>query len=148
VVLQSYLRRTATDVERAIEIKARVRLCKGAYKEPGKIAFADKAGVDHNYRALARRLLHDGNYPGLATHDEEIIEWVKRIARDEGIGRERFEFQMLYGVRRDLQRRLIDEGYNMRVYVPYGEAWYPYLMRRMAERPANLLFVLRALRHG
>jgi proline dehydrogenase len=148
IVLQSYLRRTAADVERAIDLGARVRLCKGAYKEPREIAFARKDEVDHNYRMLARRLLHAGNYPGLATHDAEIIEWVKRIARDESIGRERYEFQMLYGIRRDLQRRLIADGYNMRVYVPYGEAWYPYLMRRMAERPANMLFVLRALRHG
>jgi proline dehydrogenase len=148
IVLQSYLRRTAADVERAVELKARVRLCKGAYKEPSTIAFASKAEVDQSYRMLARRLLHDGNYPGLATHDAEIIEWVKRITRDDGIGHERFEFQMLYGVRRDLQRRLVAEGYNLRVYVPYGEAWYPYLMRRLAERPANVLFVLRALGHG
>ena len=148
VVLQSYLRRTAADVEHAIELKARVRLCKGAYKEPREIAFPNKDDVDHSYRILARRLLHDGNYPAFATHDAAIIEWIKRVARDDGIARERYEFQMLYGIRRDLQRRLIAEGYNVRVYVPFGEAWYPYLMRRMAERPANLLFILRALRHG
>lgn len=148
IVLQAYLRRTAADVERSISLKARVRLCKGAYMEPREIAFPNKDDVDHNFRILARRLLHDGNYPGLATHDAAIIDWVKRITRDEGIRRERYEFQMLYGVRRDLQRRLIAEGHNVRVYVPFGEAWYPYLMRRMAERPANLLFILRALRHG
>lgn len=148
IVLQAYLRRTAADVERAIELKARVRLCKGAYKEPREIAFPNKDEVDHAYRILARRLLRDGTYPALATHDAQIVDWVKRVTRDEGIRRERYEFQMLYGIRRDLQRRLLAEGYNMRVYVPFGEAWYPYLMRRMAERPANLLFIVRALRHG
>jgi proline dehydrogenase len=148
VVLQSYLYRSAQDVERMIELGARVRLCKGAYMEPPNIAYPNKADVDHNYIKLAERLLCDGNYPGLATHDSAIIDWTKQFVRERKIGQERFEFQMLYGVRRDLQRQLISEGYNLRVYVPYGEAWYPYLMRRLAERPANLLFVLKALRHG
>ncbi len=148
IVLQSYLYRSAADVGRAIGLRARVRLCKGAYKEPPEVAFPDKSEVDRSYVSLARALLRHGNYPGLATHDERIIEWAKRFVREEGIDSSRYEFQMLYGVRRDLQRRLVADGYNLRLYVPYGEAWYPYLMRRLAERPANLLFVLRALRHG
>ncbi len=147
IVLQSALYRTAGDVERAIELGARVRLCKGAYLEGPEVAFPEKADVDRNYVALARRLVCDGHYPALATHDRRIIEWVKRFAEAEGISRDRFEFQMLYGIRRDLQHQLIDEGYNVRVYVPFGESWYPYLMRRLAERPANLFFILRALQH-
>lgn len=147
IVLQSALYRTAGDVERAITLGARVRLCKGAYLERPEVAFPEKADVDLNYVALARRLVCDGHYPALATHDGRIIEWVKRFAEAERIGRERFEFQMLYGVRRDLQHQLIDEGYDVRVYVPFGESWYPYLMRRLAERPANLFFILRALQH-
>ena len=148
IVLQSYLRRSAADTRRAIQIGARVRLCKGAYKEPPDIAYPEKADVDRNYVALARELLQRGNYPGLATHDERIIKWVTRFARQEGIATDRYEFQMLYGIRRDLQRRIVDEGYRLRLYVPFGNAWYPYLMRRMAERPANLLFVLRSLVRG
>jgi proline dehydrogenase len=147
IVLQSYLYRTAADLTRAIELRARVRLCKGAYQEPPEIAFPRKSDVDRNYLVLARVLLRHGNYPGLATHDQRIIEWIKHFVREESIDRSRYEFQMLYGVRRDLQRQLVAEGYNLRLYVPFGEAWYPYLMRRMAERPANLFFVLRALRH-
>lgn len=147
IVLQSYLYRSANDVLRANELGARVRLCKGAYKEPPHLAYPRKADVDQNYIELARRLLCDGRYPGLATHDSAIIDWIKQFAREQGIGQERFEFQMLYGVRRDLQQQLIKDGYNVRVYVPFGEAWYPYLMRRMAERPANLLFILKSLRY-
>ena len=147
IVLQSYLYRTEQDVERAVELQARVRLCKGAYNESREVAFPRKADVDRNYVKLARRLLRDGHYPGLATHDQRIVEWVKQFTREQAIPPDRYEFQMLYGIRRDLQRRLVDEGYNLRVYVPFGEAWYPYLMRRLAERPANLFFVLRALRH-
>lgn len=148
IVLQSYLYRSTVDVERAIQLRARVRLCKGAYDEPKEVAFPRKADVDRNYLELARRLLDAGNYPGLATHDSILIEQIKGFVQEHAISNSRFEFQMLYGVRRDLQRDLRAEGYNLRVYVPFGEAWYPYLMRRMAERPANLLFVLRALRHG
>jgi len=142
VVLQSYLRRTAKDVDEMIGLAARVRLCKGAYKEPATVAFPNKADVDANYVACMEELMERGNYPGLATHDEKIIEHAKEFAKKKGIGAERFEFQMLYGVRRDLQMKLRKEGWNLRVYVPYGTHWYPYLMRRLAERPANLWFIL------
>jgi proline dehydrogenase len=142
VVLQSYLRRTARDVDAMIGLAARVRLCKGAYKEPATVAFPNKADVDANYVACMEQLMERGNYPGLATHDEKIIQHAKEFARQKGIGAERFEFQMLYGVRRDLQVALRREGWNLRVYVPYGTHWYPYLMRRLAERPANLWFIL------
>ncbi|HEX6288440.1 MAG TPA: proline dehydrogenase family protein [Herpetosiphonaceae bacterium] len=148
VVIQSYLYRSAADIERTIDLQARVRLCKGAYNEPPSVAYPQKADVDKNYIALARRLVCDGNYPGLATHDSAIIDWIKAFAREQQIDHGRYEFQMLYGVRRDLQQQLIKDGYKVRVYVPFGEAWYPYLMRRLAERPANLLFILRALRHS
>jgi proline dehydrogenase len=141
IVLQSYLYRTLADVERAIAIKARVRLCKGAYKEPPTVAYPEKADVDANYVRCMHKLLSEGNYPGIATHDERIIKEAKRYVRANGIGPERFEFQMLYGVRRDLQERLVREGWRMRVYVPFGTQWYPYLMRRLAERPSNLAFL-------
>lgn len=142
VVLQSYLRRTAQDVDEMIGLAARVRLCKGAYKEPATVAFPNKADVDANYVACMEQLMERGNYPGIATHDEKILEHAKEYARKKAIGPERFEFQMLYGVRRDLQFKLRKEGWNVRVYVPYGTHWYPYLMRRLAERPANLWFIL------
>jgi proline dehydrogenase len=142
VVLQSYLRRTEQDVEDMIALGARVRLCKGAYKEPATVAFPDKRDVDANYVRCMERLLERGNYPGIATHDGKIIAHAKAVARRKGIPPARFEFQMLYGVRRDLQRALRREGYNVRVYVPFGEHWYPYLMRRLAERPANVAFLL------
>lgn len=141
VVVQSYLRRSAEDVEKLIETGARVRLCKGAYKEPESVAFADKSEVDASYIRLMQRLLKDGCYPGIATHDENMINATKSYARDNQIAIDRFEFQMLYGIRRDLQLRLVQEGYRMRVYTPFGKFWYPYLMRRLAERPANLWFV-------
>jgi proline dehydrogenase len=141
IVLQSYLYRTLADVERAIGIHARVRLCKGAYKEPPTVAYPEKADVDANYVRCMHKLLSDGNYPGIATHDERIITEAKRYARAKGIGPDRFEFQMLYGVRRDLQEQLVREGWRMRVYVPFGTQWYPYLMRRLAERPSNLAFL-------
>ena len=141
IVLQSYLYRTMADVEDAIRLRARVRLCKGAYKEPATVAFPDKKDVDDCYVRAMRLLLTRGTYPGIATHDEAIIDQTKRFALEQGIGRERFEFQMLYGVRRDLQRQLVDEGYRLRVYVPFGTQWYPYLMRRLAERPANVAFL-------
>lgn len=148
IVLQSYLYRTMSDVERAIELGAGVRLCKGAYKEPPALAYPEKADVDRNYIECAGRLLCDGAFPGLATHDSAIIDWTKRFVAQNEIPNQRWEFQMLYGVRRDLQKQLLAQGYNLRVYVPFGDAWYPYLMRRMAERPANLLFILRSLRYG
>ena len=141
IVLQSYLYRTLADVERAIAIKARVRLCKGAYKEPPTVAYPEKADVDANYVRCMHKLLSEGNYPGIATHDERIITEAKRYVRANGIGPERFEFQMLYGVRRDLQEKLVRDGWRMRVYVPFGTQWYPYLMRRLAERPSNLAFL-------
>ena len=141
IVLQSYLRRTEMDVRRAIELRCRVRLCKGAYQEPPTVAFPDKADVDANYVRCMKRLMQEGNYPGLATHDERIIEEAKRFATEQKIGRDRFEFQMLYGVRRDLQEALVRDGYRMRVYIPFGTQWYPYLMRRLAERPANIAFI-------
>lgn len=141
IVLQSYLRRTSADVSNAIDIQCRVRLCKGAYKEPATVAFPDKRDVDASYVAEMKRLMSMGKYPGLATHDEAIITEAKRYAKEQGIASDRFEFQMLYGVRRDLQEQVVREGYRMRVYVPYGTQWYPYLMRRLAERPANLAFM-------
>jgi proline dehydrogenase len=141
IVLQSYLYRTAADVERAIQLKCRVRLCKGAYKEPASVAYPDKSDVDANYVRCMQELMRHGNYPGLATHDETIIRAAKKFAADEKIPPERYEFQMLYGVRRDLQDKLVAEGYRMRVYVPFGTQWYPYLMRRLAERPANVAFI-------
>jgi len=142
VVLQAYLRRTAADVEAMIALGARVRLCKGAYKEPATVAFPDKGDVDANYVACMRRLLEAGHYPGLATHDERIIAQACEFTRAKAIPVERYEFQMLYGVRRDLQHALRRDGYRMRVYVPFGTHWYPYLMRRLAERPANIAFIV------
>ena len=141
IVLQSYLYRTPKDVARAIELGCRVRICKGAYKEPESVAFPDKADVDRTYVECMKDLMRRGNYPGIATHDEAIIAEAKRFAEAEGIARDRFEFQMLYGVRRDLQEQLVREGYRMRCYVPFGTQWYPYLMRRLAERPANVAFM-------
>jgi len=142
IVLQSALRRTLDDIEWAIAKGCRVRLCKGAYLEPATVAFPEKKDVDATYVEGMRRLLARGHYPGIATHDETIITEVQRYARAEGIGPERFEFQMLYGVRRDLQERLVRDGWRVRVYVPFGTQWYPYLMRRLAERPANIAFIL------
>jgi len=142
VVLQSYLRRTAADVDAMIALGARVRLCKGAYQEPESVAFPDKRDVDANFVACMERLLERGNDPGIATHDERIIAHAKSFTRTRTIPPARYEFQMLYGVRRDLQHGLRREGYNMRVYVPFGTHWYPYLMRRLAERPANIAFIV------
>jgi proline dehydrogenase len=141
VVLQSYLFRTENDVKRAIELHARVRICKGAYQEPASVAYPLKADVDASYVRCMQALMKNGNYPGLATHDEKIIAEAKRYAKEQGIDTSRYEFQMLYGVRRDLQEDLVAEGYRMRVYVPFGTQWYPYLMRRLAERPANVMFI-------
>jgi proline dehydrogenase len=145
VVIQSYMRRSAGDIEQLNHDKVRVRLCKGAYKEPESVAFQPKSEVDDNYITLMRTLLEHGNYPGIATHDPRMIDATKAAAQQLQKPPSAFEFQMLYGVRRDLQQQLRREGYNLRVYVPFGEAWYPYLMRRMAERPANLLFILNAV---
>jgi proline dehydrogenase len=142
IVLQSYLYRTRKDVERAIELQCRVRLCKGAYKEPETIAFPAKKDVDASYIECMHRLMQSGNYPGIATHDEAIIADAKRFARETQVGTEKFEFQMLYGIRRDLQAELVRDKYRLRVYIPFGTQWYPYLMRRLAERPANIAFIL------
>jgi proline dehydrogenase len=144
IVLQAYLRRTGADLEEMIRLRARVRLCKGAYDEPPELAFPSKAEVDANYVRLAERLLAEGDYPALATHDAAIIRQILALAPPP----ERFEFQMLYGVRGDLQDELVRRGQNVRIYVPYGRSWYPYFMRRLAERPANLAFFLRALGSG
>lgn len=141
IVLQSYLYRTFADVERAIQMKARTRLCKGAYKEPETVAYPAKKDVDSTYVRCMHELMLKGNYPGIATHDEAIIKEAKRFAKEKKLASDRYEFQMLYGVRRDLQDKLVREGYRMRVYVPFGTQWYPYLMRRLAERPANVAFI-------
>jgi proline dehydrogenase len=145
VVIQAGLRRSAADVDALIADGTRVRLCKGAYREPANVAFATKAEVDESFRLLMTRLLRDGRYPALATHDERLIRRAIAVCRRDGIGPERFEFQMLYGVRRDLQERLVRAGWTVRVYVPFGRDWYPYFMRRLAERPANVWFVLRSV---
>jgi len=142
-VIQAYLYRSKGDIEKLNERGIRVRLCKGAYLEPASVAFPKKAAVDANYIQLMQLLLDKGNYPAIATHDEKMIAATKAHVEARKIPRDAFEFQMLYGIRRDLQRQLAKEGFRVRVYVPYGEAWYPYYMRRLAERPANVLFILR-----
>jgi proline dehydrogenase len=146
IVIQSYLHRAEADVKACIERGARVRLVKGAYAEPASVAFQGKAKVDGNYVALMKLLLDGGRFPALATHDPALIAAAQEYVRRKQLPRDAFEFQMLYGVRRDEQQRLVDAGYGMRVYVPYGTEWYPYFTRRIAERPSNALFVLRQLR--
>jgi proline dehydrogenase len=145
VVIQSYLRRSGADVDALCRQGIRVRLCKGAYNEPASVALASKAEVDESYARLMEKLLVDGIYPALATHDEALIGRAIAFAQREGIGPDRFEFQMLFGIRRDLQERLVRQGFTVRVYVPFGSQWYPYFMRRLAERPANVLFIVRNL---
>jgi len=142
-VIQSYLKRSESDVEKLLSEGIRIRLCKGAYKEPASIAFESKADVDANYLKLTKILLKSGVYHGLATHDENIIRAVQAFAARENIVRDSFEFQMLYGIRRDLQQKLVREGWRMRVYIPFGTEWYPYFMRRLGERPANVFFIAR-----
>lgn len=144
-VIQAYLHRSEKDVENLCRRGIRVRLCKGAYLEPAEVAFQAKGDVDRNYVQLMRILLAAGTYPAIATHDERIIEQTKEFAKARHIAPDSFEFQMLYGIRRDLQRRLVAEGYRLRLYVPFGKAWYPYFMRRLAERPANVVFLARHL---
>jgi len=144
-VIQSYMRRSEDDVATLLDEGIRIRLCKGAYKEPAEVAFQAKSEVDANYIELMKTLLKSGIYHGLATHDEKIIREAKSFAIREKVPRDSFEFQMLYGIRRDLQQALVREGWRMRVYVPFGTEWYPYLMRRLAERPANVFFVARNL---
>ncbi len=142
-VIQAYLYRSKEDVEELCRRGIRVRLCKGAYLEPPSVAFPRKADVDRNYVELMKLLLDKGTYPAIATHDEDMIRETEVYAAAKKLPRDAFEFQMLYGIRRDLQRRLVAEGYRLRLYVPYGRAWYPYYMRRLAERPANIFFILR-----
>ncbi len=146
IVIQSYLRRAEADLRRAIGIGARVRLVKGAYAEPPEVAFTTRLDIDEQFARLARVLLSEGNYPAIATHDLDLVRATIEHAQRHRIASERYEFQMLYGVRRDQQVKLVADGYRMRVYVPYGSEWYPYFTRRIAERPANALFVLRQLR--
>jgi proline dehydrogenase len=148
IVLQSYLRRTYDDAVELLKLPARIRICKGAYSEPPEVAFAEKRETDENYIRVMQLLLASEQYHGIATHDPKMIDATIDFAQREGISKEHFEFQMLYGVRRDLQRQLARDGYNMRVYVPYGKHWYPYFMRRLAERPANIWFILKNLLKG
>jgi proline dehydrogenase len=144
-VIQSYMRRAESDIEKLLAEGIRIRLCKGAYKEPAEIAFQPKSEVDANYVKLMKILMKSGVYNGLATHDERIIEEAKAYATREGVPRDAFEFQMLHGIRRDLQQQLVKDGWGMRVYIPFGTEWYPYLMRRLGERPANALFIAKNL---
>jgi proline dehydrogenase len=143
IVLQSCLYRTEQDVRDMLAIGCRVRLCKGAYKEPATVAYPQKADVDENYQRLTRVLLQSGIYHGIATHDPRMLATARAFARHHEIGGDHFEFQMLYGIRTDLQERLVKDGYRLRVYVPFGKDWFAYFMRRLAERPANLMFLLR-----
>lgn len=145
VVVQSYLYRSEKDVADLCSQGVRIRLCKGAYKEPADVAFPKKADVDGNYVKLMKMLLKSGLYHGIATHDENMINETIAFARKENVPADAFEFQMLYGIRRDLQEKLVREGWRMRVYVPFGTEWYPYFMRRLAERPANVLFIAKNL---
>jgi proline dehydrogenase len=148
IVLQSYLRRTYADAQELVKLPARIRICKGAYNEPPEVSFPDKKDVDDNYVRVMQLLLASGTYHGVATHDPKMIDATVNFANKEGIGKDKFEFQMLYGIRRDLQRQLAHDGYNMRIYVPYGKHWYPYFMRRLAERPANVWFVVKNVFKG
>jgi proline dehydrogenase len=143
VVIQAYLYRSQADVEQLLADGIRIRLCKGAYKEPAEVAFPRKSQVDENFVLLSKLLLDSDVYHGIATHDEAMVEAAKAYAKQHKIAPDRFEFQMLYGVRRDLQRKLVRDGYKVRVYVPFGQEWYPYFMRRLAERPANVLFLMK-----
>jgi proline dehydrogenase len=142
-VLQAYLFRTAADAERLLGQGIRIRLCKGAYKEPAEIAFPLKTDVDENYIKLAEHLMTSGVFCGIATHDEAIVEKLLAFVRERSVPKNAFEFQMLYGIRRDLQRQLVKQGFGVRVYVPFGPEWYPYFMRRLAERPANVFFLVK-----
>jgi proline dehydrogenase len=144
-VIQSYLKRSESDVEQLLSEKIRIRLCKGAYKESADIAFAAKSEVDANYVKLMKILMKSGVYHGLATHDESIVRQAQAFATAEKLSRDSFEFQMLYGIRRDLQQSLVREGWRVRIYIPFGSEWYPYFMRRLGERPANVLFIARNL---
>jgi proline dehydrogenase len=145
VVVQSYMRRSEGDVRDLLALGCRLRLCKGAYKEAADVAFPAKADVDANYVALMKMMLPSGIYHGIATHDPKMIAATEQFVAESGIGKDKFEFQMLYGIRTDLQKELVKRGYNLRVYIPYGKDWFPYFMRRLAERPANMMFFVRNL---
>ena len=147
-VIQAYLYRSEQDVRRLLEARTRIRLCKGAYSEPESVAFKEKRDTDANFVKLMKMVLDSGIYHGIATHDLAMISATKRYAREHSLDKNRFEFQMLYGVRREVQQKLSRQGYNVRIYIPYGRRWYPYFMRRLAERPANLLFILKTLFRG
>jgi proline dehydrogenase len=142
-VIQAYLHRSSDDVASLSKEGIPIRLCKGAYREPAEYAIQDKAGVDANYVKLTKQMFDQGPYPAVASHDEKMLDAALAYAKQKGIAKDQFEIQMLYGIRRDLQRKLVDDGYRLRLYVPYGTAWYPYFMRRLAERPANVFFVVR-----
>jgi len=142
-VIQSYLYRSESDINQLLGVGCRIRLCKGAYKEPVDVAYPRKTDADANYVRLMRMLLPSGFYHGIATHDPRMIAQTIRWAAEKQISKDDFEFQMLYGIRRDLQRRLVRDGYRLRIYIPYGQDWFPYVMRRLAERPANLMFFVR-----
>jgi proline dehydrogenase len=147
-VIQAYLRRSEKDIDCLCREQIPIRLCKGAYKEPPGVAFQKKSEVNSNYVRLMLKMLEGGVHPAIASHDEKMINQALSAVKARNIPPDRFEFQMLYGIRRDLQRRLVEEGYALRLYVPYGDAWYPYFMRRLAERPANVMFLARnLLRH-
>ena len=148
IVLQSYLYRTYEDAQALVKLPARIRICKGAYNEPPEVAYPDKKDVDANYVKVMQLLLSSGVYHGIETHDPKMIDATIAFAQKEGIGKEKFEFQMLFGIRRDLQKQLARDGFNMRIYVPYGKHWYPYFMRRLAERPANVWFVMKNMLKG
>jgi len=144
-VIQASLRRSEADVDKLLRERIRIRLCKGAYKERAHVAFPDKGSVDENFVGLAKKLLRSGVFHGIATHDDRLIETLKQYVRTEGIERESFEFQMLYGVRPQLQQQLVRAGWRLRIYIPFGTAWYPYFIRRLAERPANLVFAAKSI---
>src|SRR5438270_4735069 len=148
IVLQSYLYRTYDDAKAVVQLPARIRICKGAYSEPPEVAYPEKKDVDANYIRVMKLLLSSGIYHGIATHDPKMIEATINFAQQEGIPKDKFEFQMLYGIRRDLRAQLVRDGYNVRIYVPYGQHWYPYFMRRLAERPANIWFIMKNLFKG
>jgi proline dehydrogenase len=145
IVIQAYLYRSQADIGLLLKDGIRIRLCKGAYQEPADKAFPEKAQVDENFLRLAEMLVGSGVYHGIATHDEKMVQGTRIFVKEHGISSSAFEFQMLYGVRRDLQRALVKEGYRVRVYVPFGTEWYPYFMRRLAERPANVIFLAKNL---
>lgn len=148
IVLQSYLHRTYADAQELVKLPARIRICKGAYNEPPEVAFADKKDVDANYVKVMKLLLSSDVYHGIATHDPKMIDATIDFVQREGVDKAKFEFQMLFGIRRDLQRQLARDGFNLRIYVPYGKHWYPYFMRRLAERPANIWFVMKNVLKG